>query len=147
VDSGGELSVRASGRYCLVDGVEYADRGGTAEYQLILVPRDLLATFRCEAELSRDETAEPPRVRVRPEAVQRRWSVLTRARWRGGEVTVLKVDGDRAAVETFDKELAEAHGWPGSQHDLWSAWVPVAELTAVVEETTELPVLRLGDLR
>ncbi len=79
-------------------------------------------------------------MKVATRAVKRRYFVTVEARWRGVLVTVDKLEGDRAVVTTFDKTLAEQHGWPGSQHDLWSGWVPVAELTDVVEKHQELPL-------
>ena len=61
------------------------------------------------------------------------------ATWRGEEVSVMGVDGDRAGVAYLgDPWFAEENGLEGSQHDGWSGWAPVAELSDVREEVKEL---------
>lgn len=133
--------MRSAGRYCIVDGVTYRTGSSTPAWAFLWLddedpPRSGV--------LRTGENDRGRWAKVRWDVVDRLFDLATRATLDGGEVAVMHKGGDHAFVITFDKQLAEARGFAGDQHDLWRGEVPTSELTDVVESVTDVPRAHLG---
>jgi hypothetical protein len=131
--------VRESGLYATYRGREY--RVHSVSRSAVTLPCTLA---ELEAGAFPDETARqdgpaPRWVEVPNSSLDRCESVHVRAMWRGEEVSVMKVEGNRVGVSFLGPPaFAEANGLEGDQHDGWGGWVPHEELTDVTEEIKEL---------
>ena len=105
--------LRPPGRYAVIDGAELRTRVVGDDY--VLVP------------------GEDGDVRYEMDQLDDLLSVGVRARWRGGDVVVDKVDGDQVGFYSDDRALIEREGLFGDARDGWYGTAPLSELTDVTE--------------
>ena len=132
--------MRPTGLYAVYRGQEY--RVSSVADTTVNLPCDLseLEAGSFPDEVARDRRPEPRWVKIPNRALDRLADVQVRGTWRGQSVSIMKVEGHRAALYFIGSPVfAEANGMTGDQYNGWGAWVPLDELSDVHEEIKELP--------
>lgn len=100
--------------------------------------------FSSSAEVSRSSPDAPCLVvRVRKDAVSRRFSRRWLASWFGEEVDVVPIDPETAHI-TYDRDpgLAKMMGMVGDQYNGFTADVPFEELSEIRVVERDFPIVR-----
>lgn len=110
--------IRQPGHYAVIDGVEQLVAATAKDHVLV--------------------DAEDGRVRHDIADLDDLLSVNVRAQWKGADIAVSAVRGDKIGFYTWDRDLAEREALPGDVRDGWVGSAPASELSDVTERVSSI---------
>ncbi len=135
--------MRVQGIYAVHAGAERWVTGHSDTKLWLTAPRDEVVALDAPGVLEKRPDDDPPRYAVQRSAVERLFSARVSGRWHGEEVTVIADEGDQLFVDYFGSpQLAAQHGLQGNWRDGFRGLVPRADVTDVVEDLRDMPLVR-----
>jgi len=126
--------MRTSGFYVDYRGQSFRRAGSSSSWVMLGMSYPEWEVFTSDDEIERGiASSRHPWVKVPIEAVDRLYRLEVTAKLHGLDVDVSAVEPDRIWVSTWDKAVADALGFVGTQFDGWHGQTRAEELAEVTE--------------